>query len=304
MLNRHPRVAIPLESLFIIDYLRAASTFPLERLKEMLVREPEVEEWGLQVSEGDLENCLTIVDSISKLHDLYAAQLGADVWGQKTPRLVRHLDLLEANFPSARFIHLIRDPRAVVNSLIRSDVHRSDAYHAAVRWLNDVRFGLDFEARRPETTLRVQYEDLVSQPDGTLTSVLQFLDLDPDRIHASVPIPSSDEYSEFYANIHANLSRGPTAAFVDKWRSELSSEDQEVAEAICGSLMGGLGYECELASPRLRRGKIRRLKLKRVFLVALQAIRYLRYRPDYSLHLLWRKWKLGLLWEFLWTVNY
>lgn len=305
MLNRHPRVAIPLESLFIIDYLQAASSFSLEHLKAMLVREPEIKEWGLEVSATDLESCPTIADCIGELHEMYAAQSGADVWGQKTPRLVRHLDLLESMFPAARVIHLIRDPRAVVNSLIRSDVHRSDAYHASLRWLNDVQHGLESETRRPEVTTRLRYAELVTRPEEAVSQVLEFIGLSANRI--SGPAQSAggkEEYSEFYANIHGNLNRQPTASFIDKWRRELSSEDLEVVEAICGPLMAELGFEPELTSPRLKRGRVRKMKIRRVFLALLQAMRYVRFRRSYLAYLIWRKSRLGLLREFLWNVNY
>lgn len=305
LLNRHPRVAIPLESLFIVDYLRVASDFPLEQLKAMLVQEPEVREWGLKVSLSDLEDCPTIIECITRLHELYASQFGADVWGQKTPRLVRYLDLLESRFPTARIIHLIRDPRAVVNSLIRSDVHRSDAYHASLRWMNDVQHGLDSEVRCQEMILRLRYADLVTQPDQALSQVLAFIGLPEDRIPKDEQAgEGQEEYSEFYTNIHANLDRHPTPAFVDKWRKELSSEDQEVVEAICGPLMIELGFEPELTSPRLRPFNVCLMKTRRVFLAVLQTLRYMRFRRAYLSYLLWRKWKLGLLWEFLWTVNY
>ena len=304
MLNRHPRVAIPLESLFIIDYLRAASSFPLDVLKSMLIREPEVREWGLNVVAADLGSCSSISGCIASLHLLYAAQRGADVWGQKTPRFVRHLSLLQDHFPSARFIHLVRDPRAVVNSLIRSDVHRSDAYHASMRWLNDVGAGLAFEASQPGVVLRVQYSDLVTEPEAVLEQVLDFVGLSTDEVPESSSNSGNGEYSEFYANIHKNLGGEPTPAFVDKWQKELSREDQEVVEAICSQQMLDLGFEPELRSPKLDTGKLRSLKLRRVFLALQQSLRYMRYRRTYLLHLLWRKWRLGLLREFLWNVNY
>ncbi len=47
-----------------------------------------------------------------------------------------------------------------------------------------------------------------------------------------------------------NLSRGPTAAFVDKWRTQLSPQDQEVVEAICGPLMRNLGFEPDAEFPQ------------------------------------------------------
>lgn len=305
MLNQHPRIAIPLESLFIVDYLRAKSNIPLGRLKKLMVREPEVGEWGLKVSPEDLESCDTIEACIIKLHELYMSGTGCDVWGQKTPRFIRYLDLLVERFPGSRVVHLVRDPRAVVSSLIRSDVHRSDAYHASLRWLNDVHQGLEFQERRPEITLRMRYEDLVTEPEQNLADVITFLGLSPGVVREAGREPAStEEYSEFYANIHANLNRRPTPDFIDKWRTSLTPEDVEVVEAICHSQMRELGYEPEMKSPQLRPGRVRALKVSRIYLTLLQFYRYLRYRRFHLVFLVWRKWRLGLLREFLWTVNY
>ena len=305
MLNQHKRIAIPLESLFIVDYLRAEPRFDLDWLKSYLVKEPELREWGLDADAQVVAECPTIASAIRRLHEIYAEQRGADVWGGKTPRLVRYLDLILQHYPTVRIVHLVRDPRAVANSLIKSDVHRSDAYHAATRWVRDVRSGLDFEATHPDISLHVFYEQMVSQPESTLARILDFLRLDGAVSETLNAQPQGlREYSEFYSNIHANLDRRPTPEFINKWRTSLSQTDQEVIEAICGRQMVELGYEPELATHQLRKGVVRRMKLRRVILTFLQTMRYLRYRRPYITFLLMRKWRLGYLREFLWNANY
>lgn len=304
MLNRHPRVAIPLESLFIVDYLRAENRFDLDRLKSLLVKEPEVREWGLHVTRDDLTDCPSIAAAITLLHERYAGLSGADIWGQKTPRFVRYLGLILEHFPNARFIHVIRDPRAVANSLIRSDVHRSDAYHAALRWSEDVERGLAFENRHPDISLRVRYEDLVTETDVVFGKILDFLGLPQASMDPEAnQFEGLGEYSEFYANIHANLDREPASDFADRWKTSLSKTDLEVVEALCHDQIENLGYDLLLEKPIVGPGVIRRMKAKRVYLAVLQASRYLRYRPSYFFYLFWRKWRLGMLKEFLWTVN-
>jgi hypothetical protein len=304
MLNRHPRIAIPLESLFIVDYLRAADRVPITRLKGLLIKEPELAEWGLQVSRNDLAACRTVPECIARLHELYCIPRGADVWGQKTPRFVRYLDLLRAGFPAAKVVHIVRDPRAVVSSLVQSDVHRSDAYHAAIRWLRDVEKGLAFENVHPEAVLRLRYEDLVLQPEAHLNHILEFLGLPLPEAAASETPAGAGEYSEFYAHIHANLDRPPTTEFVDKWESHLSPAEIELVETVCSSRMEALGYPKKTVSSRVDARFVRKLKFRRYGLLLFQAYRYLRFRPRYLVFVIWRKWRLGLLSEFLRSVNF
>ena len=97
--------------------------------------------------------------------------------GAEAPRLVRHWQRLAGLFPDARFIHLVRDPRAVAASLRSSAAHRSHALAAARRWRLDTGFGLAMEGMLGSRALRVHYEDLVRKPEPTVRQVCAFLDL-------------------------------------------------------------------------------------------------------------------------------
>ncbi len=304
LLNRHPQVAVPLESLFIADYLRASRRRPVDELLPILIREPELVEWGLDPSLQDLHGIGSIGGAIERLHDIYAQSHGKPRWGQKTPRLVRHMDLLLEHFPEARFIHVVRDPRAVTSSLIRSDVHRSNAWYGARRWRMDVTAGLSFEDEHSRRVLRVHYEQLVRDTGSTLRNLVDFLELDwIDDWWRREP-PGADEYSEFYENIHANLDRSTTDRFIDRWQGELSSREVEVIEAVAGDAMVGLGYEPVTGARPVTSLELWRFRLDRAVGLSRQASRYLRLRRRYFFRLLWRKWKLGLLWEWIWSVNY
>lgn len=303
MLNRHRKIAIPVESLFIVDYLRVEEEFRFDDLLDLLVSEPEIREWGLKVTREDFAGTSRIAEALERLLEIYVQQEGKQIWGQKTPRFVRHLDLLRTTFPSARFVHIVRDPRAVANSMIRSDVHRSTAYHASIRWLRDVGAGLQFEQEHPEIALRVTYEELIREPERTLDEVLKHVaaSFQPDLL--SSDDDPLDQYSEFYSSIHANLGYEPMTENIDKWRNKLSDENLRVVEAMCGSLMDRLGYERCLEEPALDPGDKRRANLQRALGFFGQLWRYLRYRRRYLFYLIWRKWRLGLLWRFLGDVN-
>jgi hypothetical protein len=304
ILNRHADIAIPLESLFIIDYLKAASHNELTDLLPMLVREPEIMEWGIKPHTDDFAGCRTISEVIDELHQIYLRARGKKRWGQKTPRFVRETELLLHHFPGALFIHVVRDPRAVVNSLVHSDVHVSNAYHASLRWRMDVSEGLELEEKHPQQVTRVHYEDMVRDPQRVLKRILDFLGLAYDPTLLQHDPSSAEEYSEFYQNIHANLDRRPTDQFIDKWKTRLSNAEVEVIKALTHEQMQVLGYELVTENPALPRGFIARARLHRLAGLFRQIMRYLRYRRKYLLFLLWRKWKLGLLFDFLWDVNY
>ena len=304
LLVRHPRVAIPLESLFLIDYLRAADARPLAELLPLMVREPEIREWGLNPSLDDFKECTSVASAIRRLHEIYAEEQGKETWGQKTPRFVRSLPLLAKHFPDARFVHLVRDPRAVVSSLIRSDVHRSNAYHGSIRWVQDVSRGLDFEAENPGRVLRLRYEDLVGDVEASVGRLLEFLEITLDAELDLAASAGDEGYSAFYDQIHANLQRAPTDAFVERWRKSLSQDQIQVVEALAGERMAELGYSRDFPAGQVSSRQLLKFRLSRLAGVFLQLGKYMRYRPRYFVYLLWRKSRLGLLGDFLGEANY
>ena len=303
LLNAHSQLAVPLESLFILDYLKSGTRASFPELLKLLVGEPEIREWGIQPAVSDLQRRDTLPAAIDSLHRLYAQKHGKNRWGQKTPRFIRELPLLLSAFPDALFIHLLRDPRAVASSLIRSEAHRSSAYHAAGRWKRDVNAGLEFEQTHPERALRITYEELVTDQERILGAITRFLDVpyEPAMLHNSAG-DISGEYSRFYARMHSHLAGSVTPAFTAQWRQQLSASDVLVVESICSPLMEQLGYERLLAG---RSGPIQMWasRARRIPGLVQQAAHYLRYRNRYAVYLLRRKVQLGLLGSFLSEIN-
>lgn len=243
MLNRHSQVAIPLESLFIVDYLQAKESLSIELLIRTMVREYELYEWGIEVSECDLIGASDARTAIERLHEVYLSKLGKHVWGQKTPRFVGYGDVLKRAWPHAKFVHVVRDPRAVVSSLIRSDVHRSNALFASKRWLRDVSAGLGLADKYPGDVLLVRYEDLVRAPEATLRRVCVHLGLDYEPALIVPRRQETRDYSSYYASIHALLDKPPDPDRIDLWRTSLGGRQLQLVEYLCSPLLERLGYD-------------------------------------------------------------
>jgi len=304
MLNHHADIAIPLESLFIIDYLRAGRARSLDKIRDLILREHELAEWGIDLTRLDISGSDSAREIIEGLHEAYADGHGKSIWGQKTPRFVRHAALLKKHFPDAGFIHVIRDPRAVASSLIRSRVHRSNALFASRRWLKDVQAGLDLKETFKNDYRQIRYEDLILNPRSELERICDFIGVTFDENMLLYHQKGLSEYGRYYSQIHSNLGRKPDERRITAWRAFLSGRQQSLVESVCGDLMRELGYEKENPTPGASSAYLLELRIQRCFGLLLQLNHYAKFRKDYIRSFIRRKFKLGLFFRDLFELNY
>lgn len=305
MIDAHPLLAVPVESLFMIDYLRARDSISAERFRKLVVKEHEFSEWELDVTADALAPCPDVVSGINNLHERYAQKEGAQFWGQKTPRFVRYGHLLKEVYPHAKFIHVIRDPRAVAVSLRKSNVHRSNIYYGSRRWLKDVQAGLDLKRDFPESVLEVSYEALVSDTEPMLRQVCEFLGIPFDEAMLNYHKQRESVYEGYHAQIHKNLNAPPKQDRIDAWRDDLTAQEIALIEHVCSPLMAELGYAPEQQNTPIPPNMINMLKWERRTLGIYRQVRqYFKGRTHHLFYSIWRKYRLGLLWRDLSQVNY
>jgi hypothetical protein len=210
----------------------------------------------MNVSRTELESLLTAqpalpyADFVSRVFDLYAKREGKRLAGDKTPGYARQLATLHALWPTARFIHLIRDGRDVCLSFL--DWAKSPRIvgrflpwaqdpvaSAALFWEWHIRLARRAASRLPPALYyEVRYEALVLQPAQQCASVCTFLDLPfSDRmlladVSPRKPRPGLDSK-------HARLP--PTSGLRD-WRSQMQPEHIQRFESMAGDLLEELGY--------------------------------------------------------------
>jgi hypothetical protein len=114
-----------------------------------------------------------------------ADDLGKRLVSEKTPDNVLVFEELAAVFPEARFVFVVRDPRAVVHSMREVDARAaakgqpSMVGHdllADMEWIDrSTAAGDRFAARRGARCVTIHYEDLVSQPESTARALCAFV---------------------------------------------------------------------------------------------------------------------------------
>jgi len=189
LLNQHPDIACHGEA-HIPSYLIPLFVKTIDEYNEHIA-------WKNGSIFDGLEGYPTLRDEhrtylwASSVAFLLAEQLKrkpARVVGEKTPDNVRFFTLLDAAFPRARFIQIVRDGRDCAVSCwfhnLRTNpdwarsVHPSLSAYATMfarEWAADIASAEQFAAAYPNACLTVRYEDLLANTSSVLRGVLAFL---------------------------------------------------------------------------------------------------------------------------------
>jgi hypothetical protein len=180
---------------------------------------------------------------LSWLVQAYGRKQGkeASVWIDHTPGNFRRALTLLRLFPEARFIHLVRDGRAVAASLLPLDWGPNNALHAAEFWMGRCAAGLAAESQLgPERVLRVRFENLVSNPAFVLQRIATFAELDYQSAMAE---GAGLQPGRYHQQQHHLVGQRPDPSRLDRWRRSLSPRQVEIFEAEAGDFLPILGYE-------------------------------------------------------------
>lgn len=181
---------------------------------------------------------------------------------ERTPWHVYSLDLIGAVYPDARVIHIVRDGRDVVRSLMAQDWGPDDPKTAAEEWVASVSAARS-AARGLQWYVEVRYEDLLADPRSEVTKLLAWLELDnaDDVVEATL----------VEAGVEFNVDPGSRRVGTQKWRTDMDPVALREVERVAGPLLEQSGYPppivtTEREAERARRGgwtKLLRLVLHR-----------------------------------------
>jgi len=200
------------------------------------------------------------------LEKIADAHPGATVVLEKTPDHVRFAPFILRVLPDAQFLHMIRDPRSVVTSLVSAagswgkDWAQSSIVDNASLWRSDVRLGRQISALTHRYH-EVRYEDLMGNRGAeTLEGIFAWLGLPVERgfCQATLEACSFERMRQNPEEIrdYKSQKRAGTADWatifpgpeilrkgrIDSWKEELSQREIAMVEYLAGELMGECGY--------------------------------------------------------------
>ena len=254
MLTCHSRIAIPRASHFVVEIHQKFAKRDLssrtnrdqvvnwllvhERVADFEIDAAKARQKMLNLESPSLAGYCRIV------FEEYASLKGKPRWGDKTTTYGPHTKLLAQMFPDAQFVHLHRDGRDVVSSLMSVPWGNSNVIDGTLTWRSDVeaihRAGHSLSASR---YIEIAYEALVEHPSKTLKTLCSFLgeQFEPQMLEYMLKVdelilPRDRPY-------HRHLAEKPSPGLIYKWKREMSEQDRAVVEYLSGKHLRRLGYE-------------------------------------------------------------
>ncbi len=269
LLHAHPRMAIPPQTKFVRKLYKRRLLFgnlnkPRNKLR--LVHwfrthfdgNTKLVDLGLEsdaIEQAVAESAPTLGSALGAVFKTYSRKWDKARWGDKRPYYIKHLPVLYRLYPQAQVIHLVRDGRDCVSSLMGMPWWRRGTMEAILNWQEAIRKGR--RARTlysPDRYLELKYEDLVSDPEGELRLVCRFLGEEYD--------PAMLEYTEIAAlavpryklDWHERTQQKIDRTAIGKWRDKLSPADAALIERYAGEELTERGYQLSQDLPAVPPG--------------------------------------------------
>ncbi|MFY9742676.1 MAG: sulfotransferase [Candidatus Sulfotelmatobacter sp.] len=197
-----------------------------------------------------IDHCKSAGDFLRIVMQEIARNQGVARWADCTPEHLLYMQEIKRQIPDALFIHLIRDGRDVALSYVKQGWTHPFPWDSNYRlgvaglyweWL--VRKGREQVQHLGSDYCEVRFEDLVANPQESLTQLESFIDheLDYERIRrvgiGSVSQPNTSFSAETGASFHP----------VERWRTKMTAEEIAAFEEIAGGSLTQLGYELSSA---------------------------------------------------------
>jgi GT2 family glycosyltransferase len=180
-------------------------------------------------------------------------------WVDQTPANTVVVDRIADMMPGARFIHILRDGRRVVNSMVnfhealgdpeavermkeagRLPPWTTDFADACRTWARFTRIASDFCSRNPERSFTVTNESLITDAEGSMREVLDFLGLSYEPAPAEF-LRTNRINSSFVASGKSEVA---PPALSEPWLEWLPQQ-RSVFHREAGEMMVALGLATE-----------------------------------------------------------
>lgn len=230
-----------------ILFQKAAPTgqIPVEEARRCLSRNWRIRLWDVTLEEvlpkASPTQTIPLSELLQRLVIVHLKDTELPGWVDHTPNNLFFAREALAMLPNVKFIHIVRDPRAVFASVKNLDWGPSTPLAAANFWLRHVACGLAAGQMLPSKVEFVRYEDLIENPQDGVETILQRFELQshttPTEHQRELSVPA------YTLTQHRLVGALPDPSRIRAWENTLSEREIELIEAQCMPVMKLLGYD-------------------------------------------------------------
>jgi hypothetical protein len=266
MLTNHKNIVIPPECGFAIwFYDKYKTSMVSETMVKSFIKDlstaKKIETWNLDYAKL-LDYILaakpaSYPEVVGTVYEFYGHTIGRTFlrWGDKNNYYLNHIETISKMYPSARFVHIIRDGRDVACSyraLHQARIQSKYAPHLpdiitdiALEWKENISCAINsFEKIGWENVHELRYEDLVSFPTDELRKICSFLGEPYDKEMELYFYKNKEEQQEpvEFLQWKAKTIEKPTISEIGKYKMVLSKEEIKEFEDIASLFLRKYQY--------------------------------------------------------------
>lgn len=264
MLDAHPNIQVPLESRFVIHLFKKYAhrtkwdRTVLKQFMADLSQEKKINlywdlDWDMLERNVLAQPENTSFSQLCKLiywhHISFFPKGEIQLIGDKNPINSVFVPQLLQIFPQAKFIHLVRDPRANICSHLKSKMEDKIGM-AALKWIEFNQHAERVKMDRPANYFLLRYEDFISRPEACLKEIVHFLEIDfrPEmleyrsilnRKHSSA---KKDLKLKLFNAYHQNLQKPINKKLIGNWKNYFTEMEVGQIEGIVHAKMREYDY--------------------------------------------------------------
>lgn len=255
LMNGHPKISGPPSShLFRLFGLNAHNYFPTSNpanwtaFCEDLVsgQENMLSKWETKVDAAELDAACPNRTIREALDYAYAKECrgGEKLSFVKENYTYMVTAFLLANWADAKFVHMVRDPRDVAASWVKTSGTAGGVKEATATWLKDQTESVRYfnQIKSSGRALQIRYEDLVADTPATAKKLCQHVGAEYDPVMLDFYKDKRTAQNARRIEAWGNLSKPVMTSNFGKYRKSLTSEDIRYIELKCHKLMTSFDY--------------------------------------------------------------
>jgi LPS sulfotransferase NodH len=172
---------------------------------------------------------------------------------EKTPQHLLSVERILEIYKDAKIIHLIRDGRDTVNSLIKMPWRPEGLLNNSRFWKKYAKLGMEIKNKichQTENYIDIKYEDLLLNPEESIKKLTNFIGVEFEETMLSNKLSNQKEtnsniFSSWESSWKHKAMEELDSTRVGAWQKELSEKDQTLLNWHLKKELAALGYETQ-----------------------------------------------------------